>query len=581
MAYYKKLYQSFSDAQINEDIHVTLEHLAKILDCSKQNGRILLKHMMDKGWVHWKSGLGRGNVSVLRLQQNWDRIVYSDAMDYIQQGKLEIALQKIQALSIEYKEQFIRSVYDQLGYQVEIHKDREVDVLRITTGSTFRTLDPAFVYLAKDYNMVKEIFDCLVRVNVDTQDIEPHLAHYWESDELGLQWTFYLRKHVFFHHGRELTAQDIVYTFQRLLNPLIGSPYRWMFSEIREIKQVGEHVVQFTLNTPNHYFLRYLSLPPASILPIDYYQNPKADISRFPLGTGPFKVIQNDQVMFVLNAFISYFKGSPHLDRIEMWILPEVTLTLEDDQKEGESTSFHQESAKTMRQYLSFNLSKNGPLQNHELRETIYRVIDRNKMIFELGGNRCITNGFFANTNVNAASVHNEKDSHLKNCGYGGEHIILYTFNRRELLEDAYWIQTKCREAGINIEVRTLPTRLLLQSEAIKEADLLLKGDFQEYDEELNFLKLIMHDQSVIKLHMDIETLNKVEDLYSVIMAEHNREKRIQMLKDINHHLITHLSVLYLYDERQIVQYPSYLKGITKHANGLVDFHTLWFKKND
>ncbi len=582
MDYYSKLYQHFSVVELGKEIKVTLDQLAELFDCSKQNVRLLLKQMINKGWIQWVSGLGRGNTSVLRLLHKWDYILYVNAMDAIYEGNLDSALQRVQSVSTEYKEQFIQNVYDHLGYQVEIQKNREIDLLRFTTGSSFQILDPAYVFLAKDYNMVREIFDCLVRVNVETHEIEPHLAHYWESDEQGLIWTFYLRKHVLFHHGRELTARDILFTFQRILDPLVGSPYRWMFSEIIELKQVREHAIRITLASPNHFFLRFLSLPPASIIPFDLYQNPKENLAHYPMGTGPYKVVRNDQVMFTLEAFTNHFKGCPLLDRIEMWIFPHVSLSLVDHQNEKEASSLRLESPKTLLQYISFNLSKGGPLQNRRLREAICNAIDRRKMIQELGGNRnCVADGYFTKTNLFTQGEHNEKVNTFEDIEYCGEPIILYTFKRPELIADAEWIQAKCREVGIHIEIKSLRASQLIKSDVIREADLLLKGDFQEADEELNFLKAVLHDNSVIKLHMNHELSTTVEEFYKIIAAEPIQEERFKIMININELLKAHFSVLFLYDEKQVLQYPSYIKGIDGHARGLIDFHNLWFKKNE
>ncbi|MFU2104480.1 ABC transporter substrate-binding protein [Paenibacillus larvae] len=63
---------------------------------------------------------------------------------------------------------------------------------------------------------MQHLFNTLVRYNEKSRKLEPELAHHWESDGQQKIWTFYLRKGIYFHHGREMTAGDIKYTFDRL-----------------------------------------------------------------------------------------------------------------------------------------------------------------------------------------------------------------------------------------------------------------------------------------------------------------------------------------------------------------------------
>ncbi|MFC0211586.1 ABC transporter substrate-binding protein [Paenibacillus chartarius] len=85
--------------------------------------------------------------------------------------------------------------------------------------SRVRSLDPAQLYYSRDLHFIKQVFDTLVRFDPVYQSLEPHLAYAWECDESACSWTFYLRKGVHFHHGRELTAGDAAWTHQTVLQP--------------------------------------------------------------------------------------------------------------------------------------------------------------------------------------------------------------------------------------------------------------------------------------------------------------------------------------------------------------------------
>jgi ABC-type transport system substrate-binding protein len=78
------------------------------------------------------------------------------------------------------------------------------------------TLDPAFVNDIYSRAVVTQIFEGLVQFDAHLNPT-PAIAKYWEASRDGRIWTFTLRRGVQFHHGREVTAQDFVYSYQILL----------------------------------------------------------------------------------------------------------------------------------------------------------------------------------------------------------------------------------------------------------------------------------------------------------------------------------------------------------------------------
>jgi MarR-like DNA-binding transcriptional regulator SgrR of sgrS sRNA len=102
---------------------------------------------------------------------------------------------------------------------------------RRVLGDNPVTLDPTFVTDAYGGHIVHQIFDGLVQFNAHLKPL-PALAEYWEASQDGRMWTFALRRGVKFHHGRELTAQDVVYSFTRLLGPKRPMPVTELFRRI-------------------------------------------------------------------------------------------------------------------------------------------------------------------------------------------------------------------------------------------------------------------------------------------------------------------------------------------------------------
>ena len=103
-------------------------------------------------------------------------------------------------------------------------------------GNNPATLDPAFLTDIYGRAVVSQIFDGLVQFDAHLNPI-PALAEFWEASRDGRTWTFTLRQGVKFHHGREVTAHDVVYSFTRLLEPAKPLPVTELFRRIQGAKE--------------------------------------------------------------------------------------------------------------------------------------------------------------------------------------------------------------------------------------------------------------------------------------------------------------------------------------------------------
>ena len=111
------------------------------------------------------------------------------------------------------------------------------DVYRRPLGNDPATLDPARVADIYSRSVSQQLFDGLVQFD-RTLTVTPALAQHWKASRDGLVWTFNLRRGVKFHHGREVTADDVVYSLTRLVNPKSGSTAGDLFLNV---KGAGEY----------------------------------------------------------------------------------------------------------------------------------------------------------------------------------------------------------------------------------------------------------------------------------------------------------------------------------------------------
>jgi ABC-type transport system substrate-binding protein len=102
---------------------------------------------------------------------------------------------------------------------------------RRVLGNNPVTLDPTLVTDIYGGAVVRQLFDGLVQFDAYLKP-HPALAEFWEASRDGRTWTFTLRRGVRFHHGREVTAHDVVYSFTRLLGPKRPMPVTELFRRI-------------------------------------------------------------------------------------------------------------------------------------------------------------------------------------------------------------------------------------------------------------------------------------------------------------------------------------------------------------
>ena len=131
-------------------------------------------------------------------------------------------------------------------------------------------------------------------VDFDEKSIPmPGLASKWTISPDGLVYTFYLRQGVKFHNGRELTAEDVVYSYNRLLDPKTKYPFITQLQSIKDVKAIERYTVQFTVKAPTITLLVFMSNPYGTqcIVPKEEVEKQGGTLTR-PVGTGPYKFVE-------------------------------------------------------------------------------------------------------------------------------------------------------------------------------------------------------------------------------------------------------------------------------------------------
>ncbi len=309
----------------------------------------------------------------------------------------------------------------------------ELHDIMMLQNNQISSFDPLEAYQAGHIQMVKQLFNTLVDVDIKGQAI-PSIAKEWQSED-GIVWRIKLRDDISFHADpcfrddsqRRLTAQDVVFTFKRLLSPQsksLGVSYFWDIAgathyhegkvdAISGLRVIDPYAIEITLTAADYGFPARLALPYVSIVPEIATKKYGEAFAQHPVGTGPFRLEK-----YVANTFVSFTRNSdyweyglPTLEHIKIFLVTDENRAMlmfrngesdflelsrplyEQYQQAGfssNSTITTQDNAQ-INMYL-FNL---GTLQNQNVRQGLSLALNRKKLVSIISQEGTIANSLF------------------------------------------------------------------------------------------------------------------------------------------------------------------------------------------
>jgi peptide/nickel transport system substrate-binding protein len=182
------------------------------------------------------------------------------------------------------------------------------------------TLDPRLMRNTTDYRIVNLIYDGLVHLDTAFSPL-PNAAESWEQTS-PTTWVFHLRDNLLFHDSTRLTAEDVVYTFETILDPELRAPSRMLYAPIQTVEALDEKTVQFTLAEPYAPFPRYLDV---GIVPM-HLAEAGHNLSVSPVGSGPYVLVRWDKGSRIeLLANPNHWAGVANIPRIDVVLVPDNT----------------------------------------------------------------------------------------------------------------------------------------------------------------------------------------------------------------------------------------------------------------
>lgn len=427
----------------------------------------------------------------------------------------------------------------------------EAAVFHYNESTGVASIDPAFAKNQSIMWVIHQVYNTLVEVDSNL-NVVPSLARRWEISEDKKTYTFFLRKDVFFHDdpcfpggkGRRMTARDVVYSFNRIIDPATASPGSWVFNgkvdSVQAFTAIDDTTFQLKLIHPYNPILGILSMQYCSVVPEEAVKKYGADFRRHAVGTGPFRFIDWEEGQaLILKKNEAYFEKDsagnrlPYLDGVKVSFsdskatefllfrqgkldfINDIDASFKDEvlTKSGTLRKDWQNKIKLHTSpYLNIEyfgilvdeenpIVKASPLRLKKIRQAINYGFDREKMVLYLRNSLGIpaTAGFvpaglpsFDSTEVNGYTYNPQLSRKLlAEAGISAANapaIKLYTI---PIYSDiASYIARQLEEIGLQVQVDVVQKSLLLELTSSSRASFFRGSWIADYPDAENYLSV-------------------------------------------------------------------------------------------
>lgn len=346
------------------------------------------------------------------------------------------------------------------------------------------------------------VYEGLVQVNKNLQ-FEPLLAEKWTVSADGLKWNFFLKKNVLWHDGKAFNADDVIFTFQKILDPKTNTVRRNGYlinGKAIAIKKINDFQIEITLPEP---FAPFIDSMGMGILPKHLFANQNINttaLNRKPVGTGPFMFKEwksGSYVRLIRNP--KYHAGKVQAAEVIYKIYPETNTAL----VALESAEIHEEAIppkdlprfsrnKSLNlflyeqlQYFYIGFNLDGLFKDKNLRLAFAQAIDKDKMIkvlfkglytpayspmpkvswaYEPGVKKYEFNPGQSKKLIEASGYKfNKQTGYYEKNGMTLQFEILLPQGRRDSQRACEMMQQFLKQVGIKMELRSLEWTALLK----------------------------------------------------------------------------------------------------------------------
>jgi oligopeptide transport system substrate-binding protein len=487
-----------------------------------------------------------------------------------------------------------------------------------------RTLDPALTTDIYSVAIVQQLFDGLVQFDKNLNVI-PAIAKSWMISPDGLTYTFFLKEGVKFHNGSEVTADDFVYSFSRVIDPKNRSIASKLLEKVVGFKEfqdgkanfasgfrsVDKYIFEIRLSEPFSPFISALGTIHFKVVPKAEVEKPSSAFAKAPVGTGPFKFLSlKEKEEIILEKNPDYFEGRPYLDKIIFRIFhgaPREKIFKEfkeggleesfippgeiEEIAKDKNFLFVKKPMLSLRYYGFNSLSK--PLNNKELRKAMNFAIDKNFIISEIHKNQFNVAkgilppgmpGYDPQKNPYSYNKIQVRKSLLK-AGYpegqGLPTLQIWSASNSEAAQkELNEIQSQLRKIRIttNINFETNWPNFVSMLKA-NQAPIFIHAWYADFPDPDNFLGTLFHSQS--QYNFTAYRNSEVDRLLDQARTERDYLKRIETYRKIEEIILEDAPIVPMVNHLFQMVYQPYVRGIDVNALGghYIPMKKIWLKK--
>lgn len=439
---------------------------------------------------------------------------------------------------------------------------------------------------SKDYEVPFNIFDRLVDVEVDADGnskIVPSLAESWDISDDGLEYTFHLRQGVKFHNGNDFTAEDVAYTFHRMLTVEGGVNTEFIdqikgadellageTDTLEGVEVVDDYTIKVTLKESFAGFLASISSPGVSIYDSEATEAAGDQFGMDPavtVGTGPFEFSSwsfNNQLVLTRNE--DYWKGASGLPGVVIKIIPDTetqSMMFESGELDILDLDYAADSADRFTEtypdqivqgprvgivYFTMNFNKE-PFQDVRVRKAVQMSIDRQAILDALyGGRGQVEQGIFPHGligfNPDQEEIKYDPEAAkalLAEAGYadGFDMEIAADSSASDTMTMALEIVSdQLAEVGIRAEIKNYDESTWLETRKSGELGSFMSTWSADYNDPDNFIYTFFGNEEKTRIrsinYPDTEVMERVAKARTLV----NEDERLAEYKALEEKLI-------------------------------------------
>jgi len=467
--------------------------------------------------------------------------------------------------------------------------------------SEWDSLDPHRASTESTAQVLNNVLETLTFFD-DDMNVIPWLAESWSLSDDSLTWTFNLRQGVMFSNGREMTADDVKWSLDRLIDPDIASGNSFRIGTTSTIEVIDDYTVAITTETPRANI-------PASIgankfIGIMAPESVNDDgIVDMPIGTGPFVIAEVEGTTRIrLERNENYWQeGLPYLDAVEItpitddaarelaleggevdWIFTIAPQNLEQLQEDEDIVVGI--SPKLGYDYIGLNLNKE-PFNDVRVRQAMAYALDRQVIcdfaFFGLcepvhGPTASGTAWYFP-----YAPYDQDLDmarSLLEEAGYGDgfEMVLNPVIGFEETIRAAQVVQQMLAEIGISATIEPEEVSIIIEKQGTGEFDALMWSWLGLVDADGYFYLQHRTGQGLNFTGYSNEAFDELVDLGRTLS---DFDERYDVYQQANQILVDDAPYIYLYAKSEVKAWSTNLQGFVVRPDSAVNFWEVWLEE--